>query len=544
MAKQDINIGAAPGDGTGDVVREAFRKSKENFDELYNRSVGDMNKSVYDSDDDGSVNSADKIKGIDAAANETFYGKDNAGNIGFHTVESGTYAPPAPYATKAALLADQVNQIEHEEYTVEDASDWTGITSGWATFQKKAASTASESDYILREYEDSGKVKDIQDSSGESVVDEFGIARFQAVGDPSKSNEVDVFVIYGQSNAAGGTLITSGDPVQVPTDYGYKWDYANNNGGGIQQLSDPTRKDGQQKISAWPAFGLQWGRLTGRPAVIVNMAEGGRTVLELSPGQVNGYFDDMIQATNDTISALTTAGKTINSLQMYWCQGENDIADTSLTDYITRLDDIWSNFDTNFTSYTPKFYLSKIWGAVNNTDPEYWKKAEALGFEQVNATKTRDRWSCVFDKAPLFNRANGLISPDDYVHYSQKGYNWMGKESAVNIYEQERYTHIKNEHLERNLSVSLTTTEDNLPALFYLAQQSLGSPLGKIDNDRITLWDGDITHKDTGSDKYFSTLKYFPFDPNDGNLLTTPATLQMVVTPLILVQLGRLDIQA
>jgi hypothetical protein len=64
-----------------------------------------------------------------------------------------SYAPPAPYATKAALLADQANQIEHEEYTVEDASDWTGITSGWANFQKKVASTASESDYVLREYE-------------------------------------------------------------------------------------------------------------------------------------------------------------------------------------------------------------------------------------------------------------------------------------------------------------------------------------------------------------------------------------------------------
>jgi hypothetical protein len=88
MAKQDINIGAAPGDGTGDVVREAFRKSKENFDELYNRSVGDMNKSVYDSDDDGSVNSADKIKGIDAAANETFYGKDSNGVAGFYGFNS------------------------------------------------------------------------------------------------------------------------------------------------------------------------------------------------------------------------------------------------------------------------------------------------------------------------------------------------------------------------------------------------------------------------------------------------------------------------
>lgn len=37
MAKQDINYGAAPNDRTGDSLREAFRKSKQNFDELYGR---------------------------------------------------------------------------------------------------------------------------------------------------------------------------------------------------------------------------------------------------------------------------------------------------------------------------------------------------------------------------------------------------------------------------------------------------------------------------------------------------------------------------
>jgi hypothetical protein len=90
MAKQDINIGAFPGDDSPgvDVTRSALQKAKENFDELYNRPTGDMNKSTYDSDNDGSVNSADKIKGIDAAANETFYGKDNNGNAGFYGFNS------------------------------------------------------------------------------------------------------------------------------------------------------------------------------------------------------------------------------------------------------------------------------------------------------------------------------------------------------------------------------------------------------------------------------------------------------------------------
>jgi hypothetical protein len=85
MAKQNINIGVNPNDGTGDVVREAFRKSKENFDELYARPTGDMNKSTYDSDNSGAVDLADKVTGVDAAGNVTYYGKDAAGNIGFHS---------------------------------------------------------------------------------------------------------------------------------------------------------------------------------------------------------------------------------------------------------------------------------------------------------------------------------------------------------------------------------------------------------------------------------------------------------------------------
>jgi hypothetical protein len=35
MAKQTINIGTAPDDETGDVLRDAFDKTNDNFDELY-----------------------------------------------------------------------------------------------------------------------------------------------------------------------------------------------------------------------------------------------------------------------------------------------------------------------------------------------------------------------------------------------------------------------------------------------------------------------------------------------------------------------------
>ena len=35
MAKQNVNIGVEGNDGTGDSIREAFRKANENFTELY-----------------------------------------------------------------------------------------------------------------------------------------------------------------------------------------------------------------------------------------------------------------------------------------------------------------------------------------------------------------------------------------------------------------------------------------------------------------------------------------------------------------------------
>ena len=85
MAKKNINIGVNPGDGTGDIVRDVFSKSKDNFDELYARPVADMNKSQYDTDNSGVVDSAKKVSGIDAAGNLSYYGKNTAGVIGFYT---------------------------------------------------------------------------------------------------------------------------------------------------------------------------------------------------------------------------------------------------------------------------------------------------------------------------------------------------------------------------------------------------------------------------------------------------------------------------
>jgi hypothetical protein len=124
MAKQNINIGVNPNDGTGDVVREAFRKSKENFDELYARPTGDMNKSTYDSDNSGAVDLADKITGVDAAGNVTYYGKDAAGTIGFHTFNAVTEISAAS-GTGTVLDLSNVLGTNYNYATPSNATSYT-----------------------------------------------------------------------------------------------------------------------------------------------------------------------------------------------------------------------------------------------------------------------------------------------------------------------------------------------------------------------------------------------------------------------------------
>lgn len=56
-------------------------------------NFGDMFKEVYDTDNDGIIDRselADKITSVDSAQNNQFYGKDESGNIGFHTITSGS----------------------------------------------------------------------------------------------------------------------------------------------------------------------------------------------------------------------------------------------------------------------------------------------------------------------------------------------------------------------------------------------------------------------------------------------------------------------
>ena len=47
MAKQTINVGSSPNDGTGDPIRTSFQKVNANFTELYSQGLGQAVPGVY-----------------------------------------------------------------------------------------------------------------------------------------------------------------------------------------------------------------------------------------------------------------------------------------------------------------------------------------------------------------------------------------------------------------------------------------------------------------------------------------------------------------
>lgn len=70
-----------------------------------------MLKSDYDPDKDGSVNLADKLKGVDEAASSSYYGKDDTGAIGFHVFAKGS---EAELAADISALKTAVNSATED----------------------------------------------------------------------------------------------------------------------------------------------------------------------------------------------------------------------------------------------------------------------------------------------------------------------------------------------------------------------------------------------------------------------------------------------
>lgn len=251
----------------------------------------------------------------------------------------------------------------------------------------------------------------------------FGYSTQNAHGESSVVEilepETHLFLIYGQSNGAGGTQ----DIDTTPALSGELWNVWNKT---PATLKDPTRFDGRFRGSAWPAFAEEYNRLSGNSAIILNAAVASAAMDELKVGTTNN--DSAMKWLQD---ALTYYGSKIKSVSMIFVHGEADAGSFSPYDpYFKNLGEI----SDHLQSLTDKCTVTYIHRVGNNLHARPYTQLNILrfGHEMIERTKLREDWEPVFVKAPTFNFENGLQEPD-YVHYSRAGYTLMGHEVAANL---------------------------------------------------------------------------------------------------------------
>lgn len=241
----------------------------------------------------------------------------------------------------------------------------------------------------------------------------------------------DVIITYGQSNSAGEAILsgdTSGFPAPLPKSLMY-------------DFTDGTIKPIIQNIvsstgvassgHAWGAFCNEWYRLSGRGAVVVHCGRGATSIAQLSKGYSTGnsdYYGKMVAAVSAAKARMVVQGLNVGATFMCFHQGEtNQQQLTTFDEYGRALLQLFTDVDAdvgltrfcNFTVGCPVNRPEYAWATIQNA--------------QRYVCNSRDKMLTVFDGCPSFLLRDGNVGPEG-VHYTQKGYNLMGREGARGLW--------------------------------------------------------------------------------------------------------------
>lgn len=244
-------------------------------------------------------------------------------------------------------------------------------------------------------------------------------------------NQIDVFLIAGQSNAVGQGItpadsptVTSGQVLQV-------------NGGTISNANDPVGSGAHQatSTSAWPAFGITYNNATKRKIAFVPMASDGTTQVAACDVALNGnwsatgtLYSAAVAAADAALTTLSSAGYTPVFRGVLWVQGETDaanlgsVAGCTQTDYISNLQAMLIRFRTHYGATMP-FYMSRIGTDTAVSDASYAQIRQAQEY-----VVSIDPYSIIMYRNAINFQSAGW---DRGVHYQTAGYNDLGYQGAV-----------------------------------------------------------------------------------------------------------------
>lgn len=242
-----------------------------------------------------------------------------------------------------------------------------------------------------------------------------------------------LFIVAGQSNAVG--FVTP--PYEAAKYCGTFWNWQTGVNA-LQSLKDPTNASKTNGGSAWPAFARHFFELTHRKVCILNIAQGGAAVTPISSNTWYGVDSALRQRASTQYAAVTAALGTLNDDYVLggilWIQGEAETAhigngNTTAEAYKAGTLDVFAFFRQLTSDADLPVYMSQIGfyeGAFSNTN---WMNGHlAVQQAQVEmAEGDTNHVYLVFEGAKTFNKAGYM---HDSVHYSQYGYNIVGKAFA------------------------------------------------------------------------------------------------------------------
>lgn len=241
----------------------------------------------------------------------------------------------------------------------------------------------------------------------------------------------DVLVTYGQSNSAGEAIL-SGDTSGFPQPYDTSLMY---------DFTDGTIKKIRQNIvsssgvassgHAWGEFANEWYRLSGRGIVVVHCGRGAQSIEALSKGASSGssdYYGLLVSGVAAAKARMAIEGLPIGSTFVGFHQGETNQSNLTTFDsyrgsLVKLIADLASDIGftrfCNFTVGCPANRPEYAWATIQNA-----QRFVCCG---------RDKAITVFDGCPSFLLRDGNVGAEG-VHYTQKGYNTMGREGARGLW--------------------------------------------------------------------------------------------------------------
>lgn len=241
----------------------------------------------------------------------------------------------------------------------------------------------------------------------------------------------DIFITYGQSNSAGEAILsgsTSGFP--APLERSLMYDFTD---GTIKPIIQGIVSTSGVASSghAWGEFANEWYRKSGRGAVIVHCGRGATSLAQLSKGAATGgsdFYGMLVSGVTAARARMAVQGLPVGKTFTLFHQGETDQnLLTTFDTYRQQLIDLIANLQAdaaidlfaNFTVGSPLNRPEYAWATIQNC--------------QRYVCCGRDVAVTAFDGCPSFLLRDGNVGTEG-VHYTQKGYNLMGREGARGLW--------------------------------------------------------------------------------------------------------------